>query len=871
VKEELPEGVSLLDLGEHRLKDMHRPEQLHQLVIEGLRSEFPALTSLDARPNNLPIPPTPFVGRVEELTDLEELLTDPDKRLVSIVGAGGMGKSRLAIRLAAQQLMAMTSSNGKEEPRFPDGAFFVRLAPLESTEAILPTIAEAFGFTFYEGADPKQQILDFLRRKKLLLVMDNFEHLLEGAPLLAEILETAPEVRIFTTSREKLNLRGEVVYPLLGMRFPEEGEIEDRREVGRFSSIALFLQNVRQIHPDFEPESDELESIGRICRLVEGMPLGVELAATWIDMLSLEEIASEIDSSLDFLEAERRDAPERHHSLRAVFDYTWKLLSEGEQKALSRISVFRGGFTMEAAREVAGASLKQLQGLMNKSLLYRNEEGRFDIHELLRQYAEENLEPDEFEDVRNKHCDYYAEFIQQREIAITAGHLTEIRNDIDNIRASYQWAIIYRRLDSLQRSNFGFQIFYHLQGWYEEAQIIYEQIYQTLLPDFETGDISLIHGVVLCGLGWFQGITGDREEGLERIHQGKSIIRKYGSRKDIAKLNLVLWGSGDPTLSASERAQLMEENLAISEELGETWIRDNAIALLADTALDNNELSKAENLFQQAFIFSKESNNLRLLSASNLGMGRLAFLRGDYDTAKGYGEETLTYAQRIDYKLHVTYALELISDVLVVQEEYEEALRFLQGALEIVRDCGDRSREAGFLHGRGRVFYEIGDLDQAEDLFHESLRIYKEIESMWGIGIVNCDQGINALAKQNSRQASEKYYSAIEIGLDLKGGLKPWVLNYCIAHLAIIHAQAGEKIVAVELTAFTQDQPQLELYMRVKMTKLLAELRDDMPEEDFAAAQEHGQARELVATAEEMMGILKDGDLVDRVVRGMQG
>jgi class 3 adenylate cyclase len=273
IRDELPEGVSLKDLGDHWLKDISRPERIHQLVIEGLPSDFSPLTSREARPNNLPVQLTPFIGRIDELAALDALLSDPDNRLISIIGAGGMGKTRIAIAAAEQQLHAVTSSNGMEEPRFPDGVFFVRLAPVEVTEAVIPTIAEATGFQFYEGVEPEKEILDFFRQKRLLLLIDNFDHLIESAILLTEIVQAAPNVLILVTSREKLNLRGEVIYPLSGMRFPEEEE--SRLTDMPFTAIELFLQLTKRMIPDFEPTKDDLNSIGRICRLVEGMPLGI--------------------------------------------------------------------------------------------------------------------------------------------------------------------------------------------------------------------------------------------------------------------------------------------------------------------------------------------------------------------------------------------------------------------------------------------------------------------------------------------------------------------------------------------------------------------------------------------------------------------
>jgi predicted ATPase len=482
IRDDLPDGVTLKDLGEHWLKNISHPERIHQLIIKDLPSEFPHLTSLEARPNNLPIQPTPFVGRKDELEALETLISKRDNRLISIIGTGGMGKTRLAIAAAEQQLHALISSNGKEEPRFPDGVFFVRLAPLDVTEAIIPAIAEATGFQFYEEVDSKKQLLDFFREKQLLLLMDNFEHLMKGVTLLSELVQASSKVKFLVTSREKLNLRGEVTYPLSGMRFPREEELPDIFSKDEtYSAVELFKQCANRMNPSFTPDDDEMKSIGTICRLVEGMPLGVELAATWVEMLTPGEIVSEIQSSLDFLEAETHDTPERHKSIRAVFDYTWKLLSEEEKEILKKISVFRGGFTSEAAREVVGASLKQLLRLVNKFLLQRSE-GRFDIHELLRVYAKEKMNRDEDEIVRYHHCDYFSDLLKEREAQIWGGQQEEVLREIDNLRAAWKWAYQNNRYRVIRKSTLGFQELFTVQGWNSEGRDIYEHAYAALMP-----------------------------------------------------------------------------------------------------------------------------------------------------------------------------------------------------------------------------------------------------------------------------------------------------------------------------------------------------------------------------------------------------
>jgi len=309
VRNDRMEGVGLLELGKYRLKGLRRPKLIYQLEIDGLPSEFPPLKSLDAGlpPHNLPPQSTPFVGRGPELEALNEMIAEPDVRLISIVAAGGMGKTRIALASSEHQLSVTERTNGKLEARFPQGVYFVPLAPLDSPRSIVPTIAEALNFQIESSAgkdlssgketrSPKKQLLDYVRSKRLLLIMDNFEHLLEGAGLLNEILDSAPEVKILVTSRERLHLKGEHLFPLLGMKFPDLGKSKTSTGVDHkaYSALALFLQSAQRIQPDFTIKDDDLVDVTSICRLVGGMPLGIELSASWANMLTVNEIAKEI-------------------------------------------------------------------------------------------------------------------------------------------------------------------------------------------------------------------------------------------------------------------------------------------------------------------------------------------------------------------------------------------------------------------------------------------------------------------------------------------------------------------------------------------------------------------------------------------------
>jgi predicted ATPase len=757
--------------------------------------------------------------------------------------------------------MATTSSNGKVKPRFPDGVFFVPLAPIETAEAIIPSIAEATGFKFFGGSDQKKEILEFFRKKEMLLLMDNFEHLLEGANLLPEILQVAPKVRILVTSRERLNLHGEVIYSLEGMRFPEHIG-EDSSVDGRpFSAVQLFRQCVERIIPDYSPD-DDIRSIGQICRLVEGMPLGVELAAAWMEVLSPDEIASEIQRSLDFLETERVDTPDRHRSVRAVFDYTWKLLSEDEREIFKNISVFRGGFTAEAGHAVAGASFRQLLKLMNKSLIQRDQDGRLGIHELLRQYAAEKLGPDEEERVRNQHCEYYSDYLVKRTEDIGGGLYLDSLKEVDNFRSLYRWAIHKHKFDAIRKTCYAYLFMFFYPGWYAEAYDTFAQVHQALLPYYETGEKYSTYGMVLICLGWFQGFTGDWGKGKESIRKGHSIVHEYGTKWEIAVANGAL-ESSPACESYAECIQLLEENLAISEEIHAPANRNFSINHLADIALENHEWKKAENLYRKALNLSKDSDHPRFIAIAYQGLANLSFQRGDYSNARMYCEEALTYARMMGYKMLIYDLLYLLSDIALVLEEYDSAREILQEAQKIAKYSGDMLREARSAYSFGLIAFEVESFDEAENHFHDSIQIWRKLDSEVNIGILTCELGNVAQVKRQYQSAIKNYHAAIEMGLGLDEAIREWVLTYCIANIAIIKAKAGEKRKAVELANAVVDHPKLLRYMRAKMKKFLAELGIGLTKDFFSEPLEQGHQLDLQAVAKELLTLLEEGDLAN--------
>lgn len=416
---------------------------------------YQRLKATDAPPpHNLPPQPTAFVGRQAELAALAAYLHNPQAQLLTLVGPGGIGKTRLALQAATRWVTPEASA----ELLFVDGVYFVALAaeasPPDAQTSLVASLATVLGFDLQRHVHPQAQLLNFLRNKNLLLILDNFEQYLAEARQLSDILRLAPEVKVLVTSRVRLNLQEEWLMELQGLDYPSTAEISLEAALD-YGAVSLFVHLARRVRANFTLTESEKAAVIRICQLVEGAPLGLELAASWLRVLACAEVAREIEQGLDFLTTSLQNVPERHRSLRTVFNYSWNLLEPEEQTLFRQLSVFRGGFEREAASQIAGMSLLVLAGLVDKSLLRRTAQGRYEIHDLLRHYAEEQLQANtaEYEQAHDAHCRYYAKLLSQYQAELTGDDvntaLYALQAERENVRAAWDWAISRRRVAEL--------------------------------------------------------------------------------------------------------------------------------------------------------------------------------------------------------------------------------------------------------------------------------------------------------------------------------------------------------------------------------------------------------------------------------------
>lgn len=650
-------------------------EQIRQGALPG--APGPAPRALTQRPP-LPTPLTPFIGREVELAQLNSRMANPDCRLLSLVGPGGIGKTRLALQFATQ-------------PRdlFPDGIYFAPLAAARSPDVVLATVAEVLQIAFYDHESPRAQLVNYLRERALILILDNFEHLLDARDIVLEIVQQAPRVKVLVTSIERLNLPGEWLVQVRGMDYPTEQEPLD---IERFSALRLFVQSAQRVVPDFAPDPDERQAIVRICQLVEGLPLGIELAASWVRVLSCVDIAGEIEQGLGFLTTALHHVPERHRSLRAVLEHSWQLLSEAEQRAFRRLAIFRGGFSREAAEQIVGATLLTLSALVDKSLLRRTPAGRYDLHAVLRQFAAEKLDEDplEKEKLLDRYGQYYATFLHKREDQLKGEGqreaLAAIGQEIANVRNGWRWLTGRRKFARIGEAAGALYSFYELQGWLHEGEAEFARAIEAL---------------------------GTPQDGAERAILGKVLARQGGFCRRQGR--------------QARAVTLLNQSLAIAADEAPPEERAFTLRELGLAAFAEGENARARSLFQESLALSQASGDAHSIAMSLNTLGLVARMLAEYDSARPLFRESLAISQRIGDRKGMSRALGNLGVIAGAIGDYPEAKRLYQESLDLCIDLGDQWGIANFLDGLGYVASALGEFDEARSYFTRALVSAMEI------------------------------------------------------------------------------------------------------------------------------------------------
>lgn len=831
---------------------------------------------------NLPAPVTPLLGREAELATLKQLLADPACRLLTLVGPGGIGKTRLGIELACLQW-----------ERFADGVFFSSLAATSSSEFMVPVISRAIGLHFSGSSEPRRQIVDYLSTRQALLLLDNLEHLLKGVDLLVELLEKAPAVKLLVTSRERLELQGEWVFEVQGLPVPDAGEMLD---LEKYSSVRLFVQRARQARIDFQLSSEDGAHVARICQLVEGMPLAIELAATWAPMLSCQEIATEIERSIDFLSTTMRDLPERQRSIRATFDYSWKLLTEEERRVLRRLAVFRGGFPREAVQEVVGASLPLLSALVAKSFLRRTADGRYGIHELVRQYVAERLAGEDTEqaDARRRHSSYYTAFVAgwegELKGARQAQALAALDDEIDNIRVGWRWAIEQGQEAAIVRYINTMMPYYEIRGWHEEAVQVCERVLSAM-KEWEAPEAPQLAARAQAYQAAALQNLGRLAEARQLLEESLAQAQALGAKEDIAHA-LVRLGSGAIFAGAADVAlsyfdQALELYVALDDHYGQAW----ALQSLGWATLNLEQVDLAQQYHHRTLPLLHQHGPQNLLVWTLFELGGMARERGDYEEAQAYLEEAKCVAEEIGYHFALLSCLLGLGQTAEAVGRYRRAQRYYRRAVDLQRQVGlvtdvatclallvraalasaDDSRAENHLRelqtfvektsnqiARGCYQYASGEfalskgrLDEAEMTLQQSVSSLRPTRrraiallSMLSLGQLYWQLGDEDRAEAQFQNALREARDRSSAGMALEA----------VMGIATVLAKRGDGEQALELATLVHSKPATTWKARQQAATLQSELKEVLGEECLARAAQQDPDRPLQTVIADLLG-----------------
>ncbi len=844
------------------------PGKETKLLYQRLRNEE-AGEQLGSLPANL----TSFIGRRQELAELWSLLRDPNSRLICILGLGGCGKTHLALEAAR-----------KQRYYFRDGVYFIHLSALGAGSSLLAVVAERLGFTFREVGDPKGQLLNFLSNKKVLLILDSFETVLDSAGLVAEILSASEGSKVLVTSRVRLNISGEYVYPLEGMQVPPH---HAKRSIIEYSSVDLFLEAARRMKPGYMP--DRLEDVARICRLAEGMPLSLLLASSWVSDHSAREIADQISHSLDFLAVEWADMPERQRSLRATFEYSWKLLSSCEQEVLMSLAVFHSPFSTQAAYPVAGASAQLLHALAGKSLLRSISERRYLMHDLVRQYSAEKLALAQVAVKRaahQQHRDYFLERVagwsKEFKSVNQSAALLDADKEIEDVQAAWEWTAQQAEIDKLVRALEGLLLYYSLRYRYQEGERACQVALEGIKSVSTGGKRLNLEGWLLVWQAYFCRLIGNRDmarqlldEGWQKLEQADTAGQDTRSGKAI-----YWWQLGRFESSLPKQLDCFRQSAELFQKLGDPWRQAGILASMGSLHNFLGDYKQCVELHQQSLALSRACGEPLQIAAILDVLAIDEMFYGSWETGVRLSEEAVSLYRSVGGLGRQANVESTIAFTFGWSGRYPEACEMFELFLEKLHQSDDRYGYATGIGGLGTAQMHSGRYTQAATTLGKALEVLRQ-EGIWRweafcLAQMGC---LALLEKEASSAIALLQQSAInyrqmgftgELGTALGGlalvqhmqGLEEqaWAsLNEALCIAVSIHGRITLLTLAAALIVMLADSSRwehaVEAYYAVMTDPIVANsrwfvdmignrielARDHLPKEVFLAAEKRGR------------------------------
>lgn len=758
--------------------------------------------------HNLPAETTPFVGRQAELAQIADRLAEPGCRLLTLVGPGGIGKTRLALQAARLAVNA-----------FAGGVCLVSLETVETANQLPTAIATALKMPLSGRREPRTQLLAYLLERELLLVLDNFEHLLPETELLTEILENAAGVKLLVSSLEALNLYEEWVVAVAGLGCPAAAAGGDPAQ---FDAVTLFRQRAQQVQPAFNLAENEA-GVFEICRLVQGTPLAIELAAAWIRTHSPAQIARQIDADLSTLATTLRNVPARHRSMVAVFDHTWRLLQAEERRLLPRLTLFRGGFTAAAAREVLGAAPPALAGLVAKSLLQVTDAGRYHIHPLIRQFAAEKMaaHPDERAGVQASHAAYYAALLDGQKTAVTGPDqqdaLQLIGPELDNVRTAWTTAVRTGQIDYLKKMVEPLYHFFRKQGLPREGFELFGRATDVLR---DSGPPDLLARLLVYQGRLGEHISQDFEISERLLQEGLALAHRH---QLVTEQALALDGLGLLALMRGDLAQAggyLDDSLARSRQAAIAWMEAGTLVLIAWVRSGEGKWEEAKAACRQAIAIHRRAGNESGLASALTALGKVSIDLRQYGEAEEAYARALTLCRQTGHRIGEGQALTGLFTACYHQGELARAISYARESLAVNRDVGDRLGMAIAHHNLGFLAARNGRHREAVDHFHETLAIYETIAA-GGARRSNTHRHLaeSLLALDETAAAGDQLYQAMQMLPATAHQQQGPDLLLTAAQLLLRH---GEKELAAGILGYLQQQALLPSALAPSLSDLLA-------------------------------------------------
>ncbi len=725
--------------------------------------------------HNLSLETGILFGRESDLIAIHRELQDPRCRLLTILAPGGMGKTSLAIQVARESVET-----------YINGAFVVQLAQAGSAEYLVQYIANALGLKFQGDEKPVDQLANYLREKELLLVLDSFEHLLGGVALLSNLLREAPYLTILVTSRERLKMNEEWVYPLEGLTFPQELPQKNEsiemilQKSSKLGALELFTFAAQKVKPGYQLSRKELPDVIRICELVEGMPLGIELGATWLRVLPVGEIARQIESDVDFLVSTAEGTPNEPQRLQAIFNRSWNLLSKEEQRIFQKLAVFRGGFTLEASKQVAGSTIAVLASLVDKSLLRfldqrpGGESARYEMHELLRQYGIFRLRESQhvMVEVNRTHCGYFSGFLHRMESELFHTGQAEaskaVEDELGNIQVAWHWAGEHGLEQEIRVALKGLFRFYLLRGWFSQGAQEFEAAINHLehMTDFEgtsPADLETTLAKLLARRGVFRSYLSLHEKAEDDLLNSLEVHRQFG---DLAEMAFTLKWLGTNARMATlykQASEYLNECLVILEQIDDPPTQADALNELGAIALRQSRYDEADEYLRVSYQLRDDLEDEQGKARILINRGLVALRRGDYQGAKSLTSESLEIARSVEDQWGIAASLNNIGLAEEQLKNYQVAHELYQQSQDVKRAIGHRKGVAYSWLNLAMIAYHTGRFQEAVETNLKAQKRLEEIGDRWGLASMRQQLGQALTALGSFDRARENFHESLAI------------------------------------------------------------------------------------------------------------